>query len=518
MEIALSLSGGGYRAAVYHLGVISYLESLKMPEDECLLDYVNSISGISGGALITLSYSLSESDNVGRKGYIRDMYNKIISNNLGDLVIKKASSQRKKVDTLIQSLSKVYSDVFFNNTSFEQLLDCVDNPECHLHHIAVCATDFNNGVPFRFQATKRINNLSAGVEYGPIGNEKYEIPRDIARKILIADIMAATSCFPLAFEPFVYPKDFRIDDKNDSDNYVPLMDGGIIDNQGVDPILQASEHLKMDGEIIDAFIISDVANKDISALKQNKIEKKWFTIDKIRDILALFAVALFIFSYLINRNLAFVSGLLFALGIVVVFVIVIAYMLLLRIEKKFSHFFSFEEKINLRNLRLHNFYDIISVRIKSIYKMMNDVVMVHVRNRSIESLFSNINWKDKIILNAEYMLSTTGPWKEEMQKYNLPKKFRPSDELLEETDACLDMPTTLWFTKENKDENMSEKIFACGQYSMCWNLMCLVWKIKNKKINNPALSALLKLETQLQNDWELFKRDPQFMLNKYLKS
>ena len=47
MEIGLTLSGGGIRAAVFHLGVLRRLA------DEGLLELITQLSTVSGGSLVT---------------------------------------------------------------------------------------------------------------------------------------------------------------------------------------------------------------------------------------------------------------------------------------------------------------------------------------------------------------------------------------------------------------------------------------------------------------------------------
>ena len=55
-KIALSLSGGGFRAATYHLGVLSYLNHLKTKDGTPLLDQVSAVSTISGKIGATGNY------------------------------------------------------------------------------------------------------------------------------------------------------------------------------------------------------------------------------------------------------------------------------------------------------------------------------------------------------------------------------------------------------------------------------------------------------------------------------
>ena len=50
LRIGLALSGGGFRASIFHLGVIRRLEELG------IMKYVNTISGVSGGSIIAAYY------------------------------------------------------------------------------------------------------------------------------------------------------------------------------------------------------------------------------------------------------------------------------------------------------------------------------------------------------------------------------------------------------------------------------------------------------------------------------
>lgn len=59
-EFALCLSGGGYRAAMFHLGVMTYLNEIRSTDGSRLLDHVHTITSISGGALPGLLYVVGE--------------------------------------------------------------------------------------------------------------------------------------------------------------------------------------------------------------------------------------------------------------------------------------------------------------------------------------------------------------------------------------------------------------------------------------------------------------------------
>ena len=60
LRIGLSLSGGGYRAAFYHLGVLMYLDRIHLRDGSTLLDHVVSLSSVSGGSITALWYMMCE--------------------------------------------------------------------------------------------------------------------------------------------------------------------------------------------------------------------------------------------------------------------------------------------------------------------------------------------------------------------------------------------------------------------------------------------------------------------------
>src|SRR5687768_7026588 len=61
-KIALSCSGGGYRAASFHLGSMSYLNNLQF-NGKPLLENVKLISTVSGGTITGIVYALMKQEN-----------------------------------------------------------------------------------------------------------------------------------------------------------------------------------------------------------------------------------------------------------------------------------------------------------------------------------------------------------------------------------------------------------------------------------------------------------------------
>ena len=97
MQLSLCLSGGGYRASIYHLGVLTFLNELKLYDGSVMLDHVHSLSCISGGALTGMKYVLSIANGENRKTTFKNLYNDIVRNNLGDLLLRRFDEDSKPV-------------------------------------------------------------------------------------------------------------------------------------------------------------------------------------------------------------------------------------------------------------------------------------------------------------------------------------------------------------------------------------------------------------------------------------
>lgn len=75
------------------------------------------------------------------------------------------------------------------------------------------------------------------------------------------------------------------------------------------------------------------------------------------------------------------------------------------------------------------------------------------------------------------------------------------------------MGTTLWFTEEDKTKGIPDALIAAGQYTICWNLLEYIDKIKKDSSNlNDSHQGILECEARLKADWEKFQKDPLFKL------
>ena len=120
-EIALCLSGGGYRAATYALGTLDILDELN------LLDDVKLLSTVSGGTFTGLTYAVWQSEGKRFGAFYENFSNFLKNTNAVDKALKDlytTPSPSGSTDlSLIRSAAKSYADSFLGTRTFAQLME-----------------------------------------------------------------------------------------------------------------------------------------------------------------------------------------------------------------------------------------------------------------------------------------------------------------------------------------------------------------------------------------------------------
>jgi hypothetical protein len=336
-NIGFALSGGGFRAAAYGLGVMSLMHYIKLEEDDSgkstLLDKVSYISSASGGTITLTVYAACIHNGISFNDFYKHMYKQltgedVLQSAIGYLRDENAWQNAAKSRNLINAFALAYHEKLFSIIPNEpgRLMGTLMQSKAHIDEVCFNATEFYTGISFRFQAGHEWAPKKGGV----FGNNNININYDdkglsIAslKKIRLADVLAASSCFPMGFEPIVFPKDFTYnggptteelkkalllktyswdDTKPASDNQrserataekefskagqFGLMDGGICDNQGLYSTLQANKR-----NPFDLIMVSDVTSfymtpynvpaiNTSNAWLQNTPEELWDSIRK----------------------------------------------------------------------------------------------------------------------------------------------------------------------------------------------------------------------------------------------
>jgi NTE family protein len=218
--IALCLSGGGYRAMLFHLGTLLRLNEIG------LLERVNRVSSVSGGSITAAQ--------LGLKWHALTFSNGVAQNIL-DLVINpiRAFAERT-VDarsilggiflpgTISDKVTNAYRKYLYGDASLQDLPSDREGPR-----FVINATNVQTGALWRFSR--------------PYMGD-YKTGRVLNPRTPIARAVAASSAFPPVLSPLVLKlsnQDFAIDPKAKLQmppytTEVVLSDGGVYDNLGLE--------------------------------------------------------------------------------------------------------------------------------------------------------------------------------------------------------------------------------------------------------------------------------------------
>lgn len=238
-NFGLCLSGGGFRAALFHLGALRRLN------EAGLLSRMDTVSSVSGGSIVNgllarawpelrrdadgvFTNFVEEVEEPARAFCSTNIRNKaLVWSRLSPLNLKRFLWDK-------ESATNVLADVYaegrcLGDLRLQHLTDvrAAGGPD-----FVFCATNFQTGVNFVFNA--RV-----------VGDWKIGYTR--ARTLRLAEAVAASSAFPIAFPPLVLRFDAALDEFHrgalkgcaeypEITRRVLLTDGGVYDNLGLEPV------------------------------------------------------------------------------------------------------------------------------------------------------------------------------------------------------------------------------------------------------------------------------------------
>lgn len=217
-RMGLALSGGGFRAAAFHLGVMRKLQSLGLFAS---LDLLSCVSGGSiAGAFVALNW--------GKASVLDDLENYLATRSIA--VSSVIGGILDPFESRLDKLAGTYDRDLFKGARLSALRA---GPRIYLN-----ATNLATGNMFFF--------VAGGT--GPEELGEHELGVVPGADFSLARAVAASSAFPPVFPPLrlespEYVPAAQVD-------YVTLADGGVYDNMGVNPALRARNAL-------DYLIVSD---------------------------------------------------------------------------------------------------------------------------------------------------------------------------------------------------------------------------------------------------------------------
>ena len=572
-NIALAMSGGGYRAAAFALGTLSYLDHLKDDEENSLLTRVTFMSSTSGGSITNIAYSAGLCS--GEQFAV--IYNRLLAAIDGEKVIKRVfeilakdecwKERPQKSRNLINAFSLAYDELLYPDQYFQLFTDKLKGT--HLEEICVNATEFANGMSFRFQSQR------SDRKNGKVGNFYINFNNtNVAGRLKLSDILASSSCFPGGFEPLIFPDDYTHQtliskELNDAINFKDnpfstgekpddimqdeefkenpkrfgLMDGGIADNQAIDSILLASERRSSSGQApFDLLLITDVTSYLIDGYTL-PLEKKSFmgsaTVNGVIWVLFLLGV---LSPLMVGYSLFFgwhkiMYLLLIPASIALVVWLFIQYKLIkTRVganqDRSTWSLMLLSYGGYFLKLRISALFQMLTARLKSVMMITSDIYLKQIRRHYYDQLYNNPATRDLVVANAIYglslakqkMITDLPPEQQENQtdeqeeaEKMLVQVAPPSNALIGVAEKARVMATTLWFDKYQSRDNAKAAIVATGQFTTCYNLLKHLFE-KQLRIRKADPNAVLDkqesvLVDNLEADWKKFNADPFWLYN-----
>ena len=227
MRIGLALSGGGFRATLYHLGVVRFLR------DAGLLEYVSHVTCVSGGSVLGAHLVMNWDRYCGEAEQFDEAAQEIldfVSLDVRNRILRRypwlvaAAVWRRlllrrssRLLTRTGLLERYYQRHLFGDVCLHQL---PSSPELHV----LCTNVSEGGLTSFTREGLLIQRRMA--------DGSLVVKRHRAGLAKVATAVAASSAFPAFFPPL----ELRADDIGASEGEFPTQyftDGGIFDNLGV---------------------------------------------------------------------------------------------------------------------------------------------------------------------------------------------------------------------------------------------------------------------------------------------
>ena len=532
LNIGMSFSGGGYRAATYDLGALSFLDTIRLNDGRTLLDCVSVLASVSGGTIPAMKYMLAQVRNQSVSDMVKELFDFLCNEDLVARALSEMSAQKANPDaSLIKIMADIYDSCLFDNAELSDIINNIDR--IHVKDYTALATDFDNSLPFRFRITSGFQTTGERLTYGVFGNSEHKIGRSVVEHITPGEALACSSCFPSGFEPMVFPDDFKVSQCEDIVSNITMrfgiMDGGVSDNQGIESVLLAEERMrkyrdkkaqegkKRSDKALDLVIISDVASPYMEGYtpSEHMLPKSLgkLTLGRLRNY-GLISEAVMITLLII----ALVLGSKFWLGVLSVILAIITLANIaggLLKSKMFSAIrktFIGNNATFISHLKFATLESLLMNRAKSVIEMSSVVFLKRLRQMSYNSIYDDSEWNNRVVASAIYDLRPEEKW-QSLKK--MPEYLVPSEAIQQNSTQAASMGTTLWFTSQEKEAGMPQAILACGQYTMCFNLLQYIEKIETTSANlNPAHDLFKSCKAQLEQAWKKFQKDPQWMVPK----
>lgn len=560
-RIALCLSGGGYRAASFQLGAMSYLHK-KLYDGKPLLENVSAVSTVSGGTFTGVFYSALTEEGVPFEEIYASLKEWLLKEDLVKKSLEKVSSDGTwnyayKRKNIINAFAELYDETLTNGRTLDVFKNLGSKK---LEFVCFNATEFNNGKGFRFQLGAPNNFLGAG---------GLRVSKDVYQHFRLGDIIAASSCFSGGFEPISMPNDF-LDPASEAfkklsskpgykDHAVGLMDGGIYDNQGIRSIKKYEEKVSP----FDLVMICDVASPYLEDFEFTEEKSGGFREKTINDISKTtkrytnFLFLIFMVSFLAGlvllgirepENTPFlVLGSIFtALGAVFLILFLFVKNKVKKLHKRAVDYVNklipdyFEKRIpslDYKDIKIKRLEELALDRFHSLKLLLPNLFLKQIRNLIYENIYQDDSYKNRRVSclvrelskhDYDYKQKSNLDREFQLMRKHIPEHFQ--NESYEATigsaiefyaEEAANFGTGLWFTDTDQLEGKIKSLLISGQITCCLNLLMYLTELIHTEGNGFAKlpeakqKELKRLHKVTLDDWLAFKKTPEMLYDAY---
>jgi hypothetical protein len=329
----------------------------------------------------------------------------------------------------------------------------------------------------------------------------------------------------------MYPDDFKVSQEpavaGGIKDRFGIMDGGVVDNQGIDPILLAEQRMSKyradktrTDKALDLIIVSDVSSPYMDGYEPSKqmipqgVGK--LTLGRLRNyglISEAVAITLFIVSLVLGSH--FWQGVMSVILAIVTLANIAGALFKSKMFTAIRKTFVGDRAAFVSHLKFATLEAMVMNRARSVVMMSSEVFLKRMRQLNYGRIYDDERWKNRSITNLIYELRAGQSWDSMTKNGTMPAYLAPSKEIQENSAKAANMGSTLWFTQEDKEARMPQALMAAGQYTICFNLIDYIDKIQKDPTNlSPAHQAIIALRPKLMEAWDKFKENPQWMLPK----
>lgn len=441
-----------------------------------------------------------------------------------------------KTRNLINAFSIVYDRLIFKGARVSVFSS--EHQEHQIPRYCFNCTELNHGMSFRFDLsgdarwTKEVGNWYQ--HFGPDRKEELDALR-------VADIVAASSCFPGGFEPMVFPRDFEDgvetrlrqalidqDRRPLAEDKQPfcILDGGAVDNQGLYALrIETERRKRREQEPFDLLVSCDVSSFYVGRVVPADDKKAWrggFSL-KTWFWLSLLLVASIVSCAILTLREG--QWLLFGLVSVPALVLLYAAHKVARLiwgggaGGSWRTMFEKYGSSTLSGLSLGTVRYLFKARLDSVWLLLNDAFMTQIRRQQYGDIYDGEDGTPVISCmvyelaskNTETLDRRMNGKRERARNSGneylwgqLVDELVPSPAMIRVADSAASMPTTLWFDESNARK--LDDLLACGRFTMCFNL--LVHLAETECYRRPLSQDEMILRYGLLAQWRGFLENP----------